>query len=344
VKLIIKHLPNGNDKKATTATSGVLKTAQLTHVFVDAISTGFKMKIIVSIIVLLLVVTSAVDASHTRENSNVLVPNNDVNVHANIKKLLSDDDFDPQEVDEFLQIDRLLKPEMTVQASVMDINENDDDDDGDSDEKNENSIDDTVAGAVVMTTRRYKWKRTTTKTTQAFKEIFEPELGGEEELVFDNSTADLNFTTTTTTTEFFNTTTVFDNSTAIFDNTSTVFDNSTTVLETTTTTHIENATTTAAMTTPQVVNATEPTTHFTVPIHSTPTSIEPGPTANEECLVVKVSETLKWVDENGKLQMDYIKMIQEMKDLIIVDLSKSNFSETFPQLEASILLKFIVGN
>lgn len=52
---------------------------------------------IVIVTVGLMFLFGSVNAVHERENSNVLVPNNDVNFQAKIKKLLSDDEVDPED-------------------------------------------------------------------------------------------------------------------------------------------------------------------------------------------------------------------------------------------------------
>jgi hypothetical protein len=327
--LIIKHLPNGNDdKKATTTKSVVLKRAKLTQVFVDVISTAFKMKIIFIIVL----VTETSLAFRTRDNPNVLVPNNDVNVHANIKRLLEDDDFDTKQVNAFMRIEKLFKPIFeknlavlppppVMQTNNLNFLDNEDDE--------ENGIE------APMIPSPNKEKRT---STTAVPNQFEPELeffGNETTPIGGNSTFIPETTSAYSSSSTYNfnitTSTVFGNNT-----TTTMFRNVTTSLPYTSSTIVFGNSTVLQSSTTVLYQNTTTTSFFTIPTQSTTSIPEQNPTAKEECLLGKVSETLQWVDEYGVLQMAYINSSREMKDLFVADYSIWNFSMYLPQLEASI--------
>lgn len=151
------------------------------------------------IIFIIVLVTLTVNASRMRENLNVLVPNNDVNVHAKLKTLLADDDVDPSEfngVNEIIKFDRLLSP--IVEKNILDKNILDksvssrmsvvknakmlDVDVNELDNEIEQQL--SHVTAAIMTTYKYHKPRTTTKTTtttQGFGEIIELETETEVE-------------------------------------------------------------------------------------------------------------------------------------------------------------------
>ncbi|KAG5677494.1 hypothetical protein PVAND_007251 [Polypedilum vanderplanki] len=311
------------------------------------------MKIIFFIIVL---VTTTIYAFRLRENLNVLVPNNDVNVRANIKKLLSDDDSDPKEVKEFLEIDRLLKPmyenneEKLIPSSpqtlfLANLVESEG-------IKDQNNITDPFLFDTTTTKNHYhKKKRTTvTRTTQGFKEIFEPE-GGYAETTFDYEENWINFTEVTTSSYFVEltnlTTTIMNNyndsslpwTTDSYNFNTTLFNNISTTTQFTNnfTTSDYNISTNFSTTEPynNFPNASTTSTSFifTTPTVFTSTVSEPNPTVNEECLLGSVSKTLKWVNENGALQLDFINSNYEMSNLTTADFSKSKSKNSYYQIK-----------
>jgi hypothetical protein len=298
-----------------------------------------------TLFILLITCLCPQQAMRMRENSNVLVPSNNVNMQVKIKKLLVDDDFDISELsdNEIAKIDKLdsSKLDKILHKNVPPIHSIDR-------HSNENHIEDSLRpsnGNEVSNGSTFLEG----STTEAIKKLkmANTNASTEEPPFTENNTIPITFPTYPP----FNNTSFAQTTTSNVNNSSTMAGITTTnsfpFVYTTTTNYTNTSTTPTPFTPPNTQSTTQfttttkifateipynesstfyPDTTTTTKISSTSTErpLESELSIKEECLPGRVQDYLKWVDDKGRLQEQYIRTNFEMQDYNMLDLSHGN--------------------
>lgn len=291
----------------------------------------------VVIVVYLLVFSKA---SQIRENSNVLIPNNDVNIHAKIKEILTNNDADLKAFSDYeMENSNNFNPSKVekwiLHKSVPGFKRPENDRDDHKHEVEKKKDYNNQHSNVVREDTNINPKTTTERNdhSTAISMIVD---AIETLLPMKNETLSTDFyETTTETNRNFNTSTQTHESNLTITTASNF--NTTTSRLNETTLNQWNLTTSSYFISTQDSNnstatATHSTTFFTTASAIIATTEPTSSVKKEECMFGKDSETIKWVYENGTLQEDFILNDDEMKNLIIADLSNKALMD-FQSLE-----------
>lgn len=251
-------------------------------------------------------------AVRLRENLNVLVPNNDVNLHAEIKKLLNGDEVDPKdlsdnEIESLNEIRSHKVNKLFNKSSKKNFSDNDENDDVAENQEerdlsrlnaaslNQNQTTSTIAATTpfnysTSTTTSYEYETTSTynwnstKVTPTYPSTWSNENVTTPQL----TTPNLNNLTSPSTP------TMPVNGTEMTENVTTSLSFATTVPNyNSSTSHFLNITSSV---TEQATEMTTSTTSETIYDDLQP----------DECLLGKAERRLEWVDSQGKLFINFI--------------------------------------
>lgn len=308
------------------------------------------MNIIIACTLLAVCLLDPTRAERLRENSNVLVPSNDVNLHDKIKKLLNGDEVDPEDFSEneiqslsemkIPKIEKLRNNRNLPAGNKVfdDKNKNIEENqiDHDSDEllttlSDVMSLDSNFSSYDVQRSLSYQYSwphdntSTPTPSTTPNSNISQPTFphtnhsettsgmqsattSGMESATtsLETATQTVNETTTLKYSSFpVSTIATTDEATPNYPtSTAEKFNtNSSTSSTTSSAPNVTFTTTTSSSNTMTPSMSTSPTEIY----HSTTTESYPGPYRDEICLLEKAENFLKWLDENGSLNCDYIK-------------------------------------
>jgi hypothetical protein len=301
-----------------------------------------------------------IEASHIYESLNVLVPSNDVNVHAKIKKLLIDDDANPKDFsdNELMKLNNLKIPEIDKQLFYK-INSKINNDDNKHQVSDRRNIADNVqfsefSNDIVENNDDIENLEIIARVARDGNSIIANEVNLSE---LENSTVEYYSTVNSTTTSpsLLTSSVGYLQRTfthAVTTNSPTTYGNNTTIdfytittpfpFNQSTTLHSESNSTTANLTS-STVFATE----FTIPI-TTPTiptsTAEPSPSTKEECLLGQISDVLMWVMVNGTLDKKHIRENNLMKDFTFADYSQKSLGDfNAEETSSDFLINFRVN-